>query len=290
MQMTDEAFRSKTPRRTVDQFTHILDVQGVPRFFSPLDRTLLRGFQSFGAWLPGVAVPLVKERMRHETANVILPGEHELLTAHLRERTHAGLRMNVNFLGEALLGEEEAERRVAAYREALRLPEVEVLSVKISTIYSQISALARDHTVGVLVERLTPLIEDSAALHFTRADGARVPKFIYLDMEEYRDMSLTAETFMRTLDQPTLRQAGAGIALQAYIPDSARTHRMLNEWARTRIADGGAPITIRLVKGANMEMERVEASLRGWPQAPYKTKRETDANFKRMLEEAFPSR
>lgn len=32
-----------------------------------------------------------------------------------------------------------------------------------------------------------------------------------------------------------------------------------------------------------MEMERVEASLRGWPQAPYKTKIETDANYKRMV-------
>ena len=32
-----------------------------------------------------------------------------------------------------------------------------------------------------------------------------------------------------------------------------------------------------------MEMERVEASLRGWPQAPYKTKLETDANYLRML-------
>ena len=34
-----------------------------------------------------------------------------------------------------------------------------------------------------------------------------------------------------------------------------------------------------------METERVEASLRGWPQAPYKTKRETDANFRRTLQE-----
>ena len=287
MQMTDEAFRSNSPRRTVDQFTHILDVQGVPRFFSPLDRALLRGFQSFGGWLPGVAVPLVKERMRHETANVILPGEHALLTTHLRERTNAGLRMNVNFLGEALLGEQEAQRRLAAYRDALRLAEVEVLSVKISTVYSQISALARDHTVQILVERLGPLIQDAARLRFTGADGQSVAKFIYLDMEEYRDMSLTAAAFMRTLEQPALQHASAGIALQAYIPDSARTHRTLNEWARHRTATGGAPITIRLVKGANMEMERVEASLRGWPQAPFKSKRETDANYKRMLAEAF---
>ena len=34
-------------------------------------------------------------------------------------------------------------------------------------------------------------------------------------------------------------------------------------------------------------MERVEACLRGWPQAPYKTKLETDANYLRMLTEGF---
>ena len=37
------------------------------------------------------------------------------------------------------------------------------------------------------------------------------------------------------------------------------------------------------MKGANLEAERVEASIRGWPQAPFQTKRETDANYKRML-------
>ena len=48
-----------------------------------------------------------------------------------------------------------------------------------------------------------------------------------------------------------------------------------------------APITLRIVKGANMEMERFEAAQRGWPQAPYKTKLETDANYKRMVDEAM---
>ena len=46
-------------------------------------------------------------------------------------------------------------------------------------------------------------------------------------------------------------------------------------------------MTIRLVKGANMEMERAEASEHGWPQAPLKGKRETDANYKRMLHEGM---
>src|SRR5712671_4949583 len=286
-QLTDQAFRSHRPHRAADQLIHILDVQGVPRFFSPFERTLLMGFQSFGAYLPGVAMPFVKERMQQETANVILPAERELLAEHLRARWDEGVRMNVNFLGEALLGEEDAQKRLQGYLAALQQPEFEVLSVKISTIYSQISALAREFTVDVLCDRLELLFRAAAKAKFTRRDGTTVPKFVYLDMEEYRDKDLTAEVFMRTLDRSGLQQARAGIALQAYIADSFATQQRINEWARKRVAAGGSPITIRLVKGANMEAERVEASIRGWPQAPYKTKLETDANYLRMLHEGM---
>ncbi len=286
-QLTDQAFRAQLPHRAADQFIHILDVQGVPRFFSALDRTLLKGFQSFGAYLPGVAMPFVKEKMQHETANVILPAEEELLRSHLEKRREAGLRMNVNFLGEALLGEQEAERRLENYLAALQRPEIEVLSVKISTIYSQISALARTHTVNVLCDRLELLLRAAAKYEFLRHDGTRVPKFVYLDMEEYRDMALTAEVFMRTLDRPDLTHSQAGIALQAYIPDSFAVQQEITAWARQRVGKGGAPVTIRIVKGANMESERVEASLRGWPQAPFQQKTDTDANYHRMLEFAM---
>ena len=290
VQLTDQAFRAKTPARVAEQFTHILDVQGIPRFFSPFERALLRGFQTFGGWLPGVSVPLVKEHMQHETANVVIPAEAEFLATHLRARREEGVRMNLNFLGEALLGEAEAQRRIARYTEALRMPEIECLSVKISTIYSQISAMARERTVRVLCDRLEPLYREAAALRYQRSDGAEVPKFIYLDMEEYRDMRLTAEVFQRTLDREGMESVHAGIALQAYLPDSARVLRELQEWARGRVAKGGSLVTVRLVKGANLEMERVEAALRGWPQAPFKTKIETDANYKRMLHSALQPR
>lgn len=287
VQLTDQAFRPKSAARVADQFTHILDVQGVPRFFSPLDRAMLRGFQAFGDWLPSVSVPLVKEHMRHETANVILPAAHELLAKHLRQRTAQGVRMNVNFLGEAILSEAEAERRLTLYLEAMQHPETEVFSVKISTLYSQMSPIAREHTIATLCDRLERLCRSAAHHTFTRADGTRVPKFIYLDMEEYRDLSLTCEVFMQTLDRHGLEHFSAGIVLQAYIPDSFRWQRRLNEWARQRVAGGGAGITLRIVKGANMEMERFEAAVKGWPQAPFETKGETDANYKRMLHEGF---
>ncbi len=282
-QMTDQAFRSETAARAVDQLVHILDVQGIPRFFSPLDRTMLRGFQSFGSYLPGVAVPLVKDKMRKETANVILPAEREMLREHLHARREEGVRMNVNLLGESLLGEEEAQHRLDAYLGALQMPEIECVSIKISTLYSQISPIARASTIKTIANRLELLYRAAARHQFVKLDGTSVSKFVYLDMEEYRDMSLTSQVFMMTLDRPGMEQVRAGIALQAYIPDSYLIQQQLTEWARRRVASGGAPVTIRIVKGANMEMERVEASLRGWPQAPYKVKIDTDANYKRMV-------
>lgn len=248
-QMTDQAFRTSDPHRAVEHLIHILDVQGVPRFFNPWDRTLLKGFQSFGNYLPGVALPLVKDHLQKETANVILPGEKELLIRHLSERSRVGLRMNVNFLGEVILSEAEAEKRLQQYLEGLQWPETEVVSIKISTLYSQISPLAREHTVAILCDRLERLFLAADRAWFTRRDGSVVPKFVYLDMEEYRDKELTAEVFMRTLDRPGLRQIRAGIALQAYLPDSYGTLLRLQSWARRRAAGGGGHITVRLVKG-----------------------------------------
>ena len=284
VELTDQAFRSHTAARTAEQFTHILDVQGIPRFFSPLDRALLRGFQTFGDWLPTVTMPLVTAHLRHETANVILPAEPELLHAHLAARRQQGLRMNLNFLGESLLGEEEAQQRLEKYLEALQSPDVEVLSVKISTLDSQISSIGREHTLVRLCDRLELLYRAAAHATFIQHDGNCVPKFVYLDMEEYRDLSLTAEVFMRTLSRPGLKQVRAGIALQAYIPDSFSWQRRITVWAQKRVAAGGTPVTIRIVKGANMEMERIDAALHDWPQAPYHRKLETDANYKRMLQ------
>ncbi|MCP4448572.1 MAG: aldehyde dehydrogenase family protein [Myxococcales bacterium] len=287
MQLTDQAFRSTTPKRVADQLIHILDVQGIPRFFSVLDRAMLKGFQSFGGHLPGVSIPMVKGKMREETANVVLPAESELLVKHLQSRRDGGLRMNVNYLGEALLGEEDARARLKTYLAALQLAEIDCISVKISTVYSQIFPIGRDKAIRVLSDRMELLYRASARSEFERPDGTIVPKFVYLDMEEYRDLDITSRVFMQTLERPGLESVNAGIALQAYLPDSFEVLNEITEWSKERMARGGAPVTVRIVKGANMESEKVEASIEGWPQAPYRTKAETDANYKRMLEYAL---
>ncbi|MFU7560886.1 bifunctional proline dehydrogenase/L-glutamate gamma-semialdehyde dehydrogenase [Roseiconus sp. JC912] len=282
VEMTDQAFRTHSSARVADQLTHLLDIQGIPRFFSPLEQTMLRGFQTFGGYLPGVAVPMVKDKMRQETANVILPAEESRLREHLAARQESGVLMNVNFLGEALLGEDEAEHRLHHYLHALQMPEIACISVKLSTVYSQVSTIARDQTVRIVADRMELLYRAAVRERFT-SNGQSSSKFVYLDMEEYRDLHLTADVFRKALSRPGLEQARAGIALQAYVPDSYGVLADLIAWSAERVKAGGRPITIRLVKGANMEMERVEASLIGLPQTPFDQKLHTDANFKRML-------
>ncbi len=216
--LTDQAFRTAAPRRALGQFIHILKSQGIPQYFNPLQQVLLRALQKFGPCAPAIAVYAVKEQMRRQTANVILPAEPEVMLPHLRSRHAEGVRMNVNFLGEAILGEEEARHRLLLNLQGLQAAEVEVISIKISTIYSQISPLARDHTVATLCDRLELLYRTAAHLGFTRPDGDTAAKFVYLDMEEYRDMDLTAEAFMRTLERPGWRKRQRGSCCRLIFP------------------------------------------------------------------------
>ncbi len=111
------------------------------------------------------------------------------------------------------------------------------------------------------------------------------PTFINLDMEEYHDLDLTVAVFTRILESfPDLE---AGIVLQAYLPDALSAMQELQEWAAKRRSNGGAPIKVRVVKGANLAMERVDAAIHGWPLATWSTKQETDTNYKRVLDWAM---
>src|SRR5262249_21807233 len=203
---------------------------------------------------------------------------------YLETQRNAGLRLNLNQLGEAILGEAEAARRLDAYLALLARDDVEYISVKVSSVFSQIDLAAFRATVARVAERLRTLYRTAARHHYRYADGRVTPKFINLDMEEYRDLELTTTAFCEVLDEPEFLPLSAGIVLQAYLPDSHRAQRALTEWAIARRRRGGAPIKLRIVKGANLAMERIEAAVHGWPQAPYETKAEVDANYKRMLE------
>ncbi|MCU0613676.1 MAG: bifunctional proline dehydrogenase/L-glutamate gamma-semialdehyde dehydrogenase [Desulfobacterales bacterium] len=282
--MIDQSFRCQDSTRVADQVNSLLRKFGVPDFFSKVDKLLIQMFLGLGRHFPALTVPKMIEKMRHNSSRAIIPGEAEILHAHLQKRKKQGVRMNINHLGEAVLGEKEAHRRLETNIADMKNPEIEYISVKISTIYSQIQPLAFDHTVNVLKERLTQLYSVAKENFFVRKDGTKVPKFVNLDMEEYRDVDITTTVFKETLDQDILKNYSAGIVLQAYLPDSYCIQKELTNWAKNRVQNGGSPIRVRIVKGANMEMEQVESAIYNWPLAPYNNKLEVDANYKRMVE------
>lgn len=281
--MVDQAFRSHQPARIADQISHLLDEYGTPQYMDWWERTALTVGGVMGHYLPAVVVPPIIARLRQETRTVILPGEEGDLRRYLQKRRAGGVRLNLNQLGEAILGEEEAARRMTAYLNLLARPDVEYISVKVSSVFSQINLVAYRHTVELVKDRLRTLYRQALANHYTHPDGRTTPKFVNLDMEEYRDLHLTLDAFKEVLDETEFMPLSAGIVLQAYIPDSFHEQQRLTDWALARTSRGGAPVKIRIVKGANLAMERVDAALHDWPQAPYTNKPEVDANFKRMV-------
>ncbi|HMJ07147.1 MAG TPA: bifunctional proline dehydrogenase/L-glutamate gamma-semialdehyde dehydrogenase, partial [Chthoniobacterales bacterium] len=67
----------------------------------------------------------------------------------------------------------------------------------------------------------------------------------------------------------------AGIVVQAYLRDAERDLRDLIEWARQR----GTRFTVRLVKGAYWDYEKIKAAQNGWRCPVWLQKPESDANF-----------
>ncbi len=281
--MTDQCFRSHKSARVANQLIYLLNQSGIPSYLSWTKRFSLSAFQVLGKMFSWILVPMATYTLRKATARVILPGEKHALKKHMEHRRKEGVRLNLNHLGEAILGEEEAIRRLNVYLNDLQQDNIEYISVKISTIYSQIHLLGWDKTLEMLSERLKQLYRVAMKNTFTRIDGSKTPKFVNLDMEEYRDLILTKELFKNVLDEPEFHQFSAGIVLQAYLPDSHPIQKELTEWAMQRVKNGGAPIKIRIVKGANLAMEQFESSVRDWPQTPYTKKSDVDAIYKKMV-------
>ncbi|KQY77988.1 1-pyrroline-5-carboxylate dehydrogenase [Microbacterium sp. Root1433D1] len=238
-----------------------------------------------GFWapkIPGVVVPISRRVLRAMVGHLVLDATPSKLGPAIAKLRKSGNRLNLNLLGEAVLGEREAGHRLQGTRDFLARDDVDYVSIKVSSVVSQLSMWSFDEAVADVVEKLTPLYELAA-----RAEAQGKAKFINLDMEEYRDLDLTIAAFTSILDQPGLENLEAGIVLQAYLPDALGAMQHLQEWAAARRAKGGAPIKVRVVKGANLAMEEVDSKVHGWPLATYGTKQDSDTNYKRVLDWAM---
>ncbi len=282
--LTDRVFRDPRPAGVVDAARQLIRRIGVPEYLPGFARMQVSALLSFGPYVPELAAKGLLARLRNETQSVVVRAEGDALARYLARRRAEGVRVNLNALGEAVLGEEEARARVAEYIALLERPDVDAISVKVSSIFSQIDLTAFEVTLATLVERLRTIYRAALSHRYADAKGESWPKLVNLDMEGYRDVELTALAFQRALDAEDLLPLTAGIALQAYLPESAELQRELTRYAQARCARGGAPIRVRLVKGANLLAERAEAAQRGLSVPIFATKAEVDASYKKMLE------
>jgi RHH-type proline utilization regulon transcriptional repressor/proline dehydrogenase/delta 1-pyrroline-5-carboxylate dehydrogenase len=246
----------------------------IPRFVGAMDRFLVAVGGRVAPAIPAIAMPLARGRLRQMVGHLVVDAADPTLARHIARSKAAGYRLNLNLLGEAVLGEAEAASRLQRTIDLVRRPDVDYISIKISSLAAQLVTWDREGSVRRVIEHLTPL------LRAAKESGT----FINMDMEEYRDLDLTIDAFTAALMEPEFLELEAGIVIQAYLPDALGAMERLVEFADARGAAGGAPIKCRLVKGANLAMEQVESELHGWEQSIYPSKEAVDANYVRVID------
>ncbi len=284
--MLDESSQIRDRSLVIKRMKELINEYGVPDFFNSFDKFQLKLFMNFGFLAPDIAVPLFNKRLREETNKIIIAEERPALTGHLSGRWKSRIGQNVNLylLGEVVLGDGEANNRYKHYLEALQEPDINYISIKLSGIYAQIHPLSYEQNKKELCKLVATIYQQAIDNPYTDQDGVTKPKFVNLDMEEYKDTELTLDVFEEVLSMPQFKNYMAGIVVQAYLPDAGLFQKRLLKFAKKRVEEGGSPLKMRLVKGANLQMESIISSLRGWKNPVLPTKIEVDANYMHILD------
>src|ERR1700704_4229075 len=205
----------------------------------------------------------------------------------LRKRRNQRIGFTVDLLGEAVVSEKEATEYAARCLELLdhlaeqtqgwtdplgdgaELFPVVNLSVKISALYSQMNPADPADAIAHLAPKLRPILRRAREL------GA----FVNFDMESYAHKNTTLELFRKLFTEPDFRDwPHAGIVIQAYLRDAEEDLSDLIAWGRER----GTRFTVRLVKGAYWDYEKIKSTQNGWVIPVWLQKPESDANFERL--------
>lgn len=276
MAFVDRIARAEDHKVAAHQLHSLVQTRPTPEFFSWGDGVLLSIGSRLAPMMPGVVMPTAMRRMRQLVGHMVVDAEPKKLNKHLVRRQEEGYRLNVNLLGEAVLGQKEAAKRLERSLALLRQPDIDYVSIKLSSVAAQLNHWAFEDCVRRVSEPLRLLLREGM--------NAEPATFVNLDMEEYHDLELTLAAFKRVLEEPEFEGLSAGIVLQCYLPDSFAALEDLVAWSNARHQRTGGEVKIRLVKGANLAMEKVDAAMHGWRQAPYTTKHHTDANYKRCVD------
>ena len=239
IELLDRSFRCKDRAASFELIEHTLKKFGIADFFTSFEKFLLFSFINFGRFAPSISVPFFVSHLRKDTSAMVLDASESFLKPHIEKRKKEDkITLNVNLIGEEVLGEAESAYRIKKYEEALKSSYITYISIKITTIFSQINIIDYEYSKDEVVKRLDYLY--ALAVEEEKRQG--IEKFINLDMEEFRDLELTVAAFMESLSKFDIK---AGIVLQAYIPDSYEYLKKLFAFSKERVLKGMKPIKIQ---------------------------------------------
>ena len=138
------------------------------------------------------------------------------------------------------------------------------LSIKATALSPKFSPLTEAEGLEQLKSRLRPILRRSVEL------GA----FLNVDVEQYEVKDLTFRLVKELWDEPEFQALEGGLVVQAYLKESYGDLESLIEWSAGR----PKPWTIRLVKCAYWDSEKVVAAAEGWPCPVFEDKDQTDLN------------
>ena len=153
-----------------------------PETMSYLDRAQIKAGAALAKIAPQVVVPAARTRLRQMVGHMVVDARDKQFGKTVAALTADGHRLNINLLGEAVLGDGEADNHLEQTHRLLARDDVDYVSVKVSSVASQISMWAFDETVDYVVDRLRPLYQQAAKA----PTGA---KFVNLDWRSTRTSS-----------------------------------------------------------------------------------------------------
>ena len=106
--LADEVFRPPSASAQASTFRRLIATHGIPNYLLPHERLLMRIGSLASRFFPGLVMPAVTAQIRKDSQRVILAREEQPLAAYFARRS----KVNLNLLGEAILGEEEAQNRL----------------------------------------------------------------------------------------------------------------------------------------------------------------------------------
>jgi RHH-type proline utilization regulon transcriptional repressor/proline dehydrogenase/delta 1-pyrroline-5-carboxylate dehydrogenase len=253
--------------------------RGVPR---SLPRALRIGLALGGGpavLLPWPTIPIARRLFRRLTAHVILDATPARLDRSLAALRRPGVRIDLVPLGPSVLSEREAERRMGVLADLLARHDVDRVTVRVPSVTGPSSGWDHEAAVARAADRVARLLEATA--------GSRSTALLTLAPEGARDLDIAVAVVTRVLAQPRFARVEAGIALPVVLPGALDALEEVSAWARRRVAEGGAGITVRIDAGARLPRERADATVRGRAPAVWPTRREVDAAYLRMLDRAL---